>query len=82
MKNGNYIDRNRKNQNMKLIKNFKTEEGLEEDYAKNKNKNLDKGNNINIEFTLRNLLFKKNNPVKRNKSVEKRKRVVRFNLEK
>ena len=85
-KKSNYSERNRKNRKVKIIKNFKTEEGSdEEDNAnkndKNKNKNANKEkNNIIIEFRLRNLLFKKKKPVRRNKSTEKRKRVG-FSLE-
>ena len=84
MKNHNYSERNRKNKNIKLIKNFKTEEASdEEDNANikenNKNANKEK-NNIIIEFRLRNLLFKKKKPVRRNKSTEKRKRVG-FNID-
>ena len=84
MKNVNYSERNRKNRNIKLIKNFKTEEESdEEDNAnkKDKNKNANKEkNNIIIEFRLRNLLFRKKKPVRRNKSSEKRKRVG-FNID-
>ena len=84
MKNANYSERNRKNRNIKLIKNFKTEEESdEEDNAnkKDRNKNANKEkNNIIIEFRLRNLLFRKKKPVRRNKSSEKRKRVG-FNID-
>ena len=84
MKNVNYSERNRKNRNIKLIKNFKTEEESdEEDNAnkKDRNKNANKEkNNIIIEFRLRNLLFRKKKPVRRNKSSEKRKRVG-FNID-
>ena len=86
MKRGNYSEGNKKNRKVKIIKNFITEEeSYEEDEAnkkdKNNNKNANKEkNNIIIEFRLRNLLFRKKKPVRRNKSKKKKKRVG-FNLD-